>query len=228
MLHLITHKELDEYPDGTILVGENEVPDLPDNVTSTRKYYPRVSRINPWYGEVEAFKYIQQFDKDKYKGQMTYRRWLKTTVVPDGFDGVAVPIKVYPNLFTQYCSCHIARDIEIGKQITIQLYPDYQRSWNDIIDQGNTLYYGGGFILKGDIYDRYVDWLLKILDAMRSYYNFNDMRDIRKYVEDHTNNNQDYQARFGGFIAERLTTLFFIRNLKIYDTEYDLKGGLTL
>lgn len=229
MVYTITHKRLENYPVNCIMVGTQEA-DLPPTVIRTRDFYPDLAALNPLYGEVEAFKFIADFVTFEEKGQHTYRRQLKDTSIPEGYDGVAVPMINAGSLFNQYSACHNSQDLENSRDVLLSLYPEYEGAWHQYIMKGTELYYGGSFILKCQEYNDYATWLFSILDGLLNQYNFNTMEDVYAYASTWaTTENVPYQSRFFGFLAERLTTLYFKRNLNIYPTNYNLlENGMVL
>ncbi|WP_157359829.1 DUF4422 domain-containing protein [Algoriphagus mannitolivorans] len=102
---------------------------------------------------------------------------------------------------THYSKYHDIRDMEIVTEILKEKFPEYLNSWEKVLS-GNVLYANNMFILKNDLFQKFMDWWFEML------FEFEKRENLESY--------QGYQRRILGFVAERLLTLWVIHNeLKI-------------
>ena len=117
-------------------------------------------------------------------------------------------------------------------------YPDYKEDWDKYIKKGPNLYYSNGFIMKAEDYDRYSEFLFKNLLGyldMAGIHTPKDLVDhvrynieVGKYIryENPRTVPQEaikWQTEIGGFLSERLWTLWLQHNFKedrIYKLPY--------
>lgn len=120
-------------------------------------------------------------------------------------------------------------DIAILEMIINVYYPEYKESYKKYIKQGENLYYSNGFIMKSEDYDRYCEFLFGCLEK---YQNFVDTSSFEKLLErvvtnmslgkypkhinpkTRTNEAIRWQTSIGGFLSERIWTLWLLHNFK--------------
>lgn len=102
---------------------------------------------------------------------------------------------------TCYCRCHLEEDWNILRHIVKKLFPDYYSSFIKAMDHNNEMSDFNMFITKWDIFDRYNEWLFKLLFEVENQIKFSPYPN---------------QMRVLGFMSERLINVFCEKeNLKI-------------
>lgn len=105
------------------------------------------------------------------------------------------------SLERHYTKYHSARDLEIIAEVLSELCPEYLSTWRTVLSN-NILYANNMFVLKSELYQKFMEWWFDMLFAFESRV------DLDSY--------QGYQRRILGFVAERLLTLWvFHHELKI-------------
>ena len=91
------------------------------------------------------------------------------------------------------------------------------------------------FVMKKDDFNKYCEFIFNVIGEYLKRMDFSDMESITNYVEKNRktylktttpNNEVWYQARIGGFLAERLFTIFIKKNFnnpKHYSIDLTLK-----
>ena len=111
---------------------------------------------------------------------------------------VAKP-KVYKySLATDYCVHHVSDDYRKLKNIVYELYPSYEDSFKEVMEQNNKLSHYNMFILRWDDFDAYCTWLFSILTEVEK------VVDVSSYT--------DVQKRVFGYMAERLLNVWLYHN----------------
>lgn len=104
------------------------------------------------------------------------------------------------SLYTHYRNSHVTRDINLALQIIKEMYPqDYALA--ESVIQSNSGYFCQLFVMKWDVFDAYMAWLMPILEA------------VRKRIDVHAPiyGPETGQTRMLGFLAERLLNIFIER-----------------
>ena len=204
MIYVVTHKNISlKLPENykIIGVGNNSIinEDLHDNTGDN------ISSKNKNYCELTALYWIWKNSNDDIVGLEHYRRmFLNDNIGEIGLlneDEILCILNNYdiivPTLFNNktrtvyqhYVEDHKKRDIELAQNIINSKYPDYNSSFNQVM---NSKYeYGFNMMITiKDILDEYSQWLFDIL------FDLENKIDISKYDE--------YQKRIYGFLSERL------------------------
>ena len=104
-------------------------------------------------------------------------------------------------LYEQMCISHIQRDVDTLRVIIEEKYPEFLKSYDDIIIKGNHFSTCNMLIAKKEIFDEYSKWLFDILFELEK----------RLVIP-----SAPYQPRLFGFYSERLLNVFFHqRNYKV-------------
>ena len=149
----------------------------------------------------------------------------------------AQPIFLIGSLHLQYAACHNAHDIDLAEKIVKELYPDYAEDWDRHINNGRTLFYSNGFIMRTPDFIKYCEWLFSILFEFKNRMDWKTPEDHKKYIDGQmakglrpknngkggTDGADFYQGEIFGFLSERLWTLYLLHNFKkerIFITPY--------
>ena len=125
-------------------------------------------------------------------------------------------IKVPRSNREQYRLCHNIEDLYILSGIISELYPDYVKTWNTFLND-NKMFPYNMFIMKREEFLEYINFIKTILDKYvevvgdkifkRIYDNYEHY--IKRY---YPNSDVEYQYRIGGYLAERLTNIWILKN----------------
>lgn len=125
------------------------------------------------------------------------------------------------NNYMQYDICHCSKDMVFVTKIIRKSYKEYLPAFIHMLDSHRYFPYNM-FILPKDLFNEYCKFMFgvlftleKVLKIDGKYENMlKHIGDYREfYIEKNMspNDTYEYQARLFGFIAERLTTAFFIK-----------------
>lgn len=172
---------------------EKKICDIQDNTGEN------ISIKNKQYCELTALYWIWKNTSSIYAGLCHYRRHFElnhqilSQLLSSDIDIIlTIPILNFPSVKSVYYHDHIGEDWEIMMEGIKTICPDYLNSAKII--QDGIYYYGYNmFVARKEILDTYCAWLFPIL----------------KYCEKNCEKKEDrYQARYLGFLAERLLTIF--------------------
>jgi hypothetical protein len=105
------------------------------------------------------------------------------------------------SLYSHYSLSHLPQDFDILAQTVVELYPEYEASFQKIMFENNSFSPFNMFIAKKDLIDNYSNWLFSILEK------------VEERIEI---SNNPYQERVLGFMSERLLNVYVYHNqLKI-------------
>lgn len=191
-----------------------------------------IGELNPIYCETTGtYNVWKTRPKDlKYVGQCQYRRRLE---FPEDFDFdkvfenfdiiTASPADSPCTLKQQYADCHNVEDIELMEYILRANYPEYAKDWEEHINNGATLFYSQGYVMRAKDFDAYCSWLFSLLEKFCHAAGM----DTVEQAQDHifkaalagkygkiTIPSLRYQTRICGYLAERLITTYIYHNFK--------------
>ena len=176
------------------------------------------------------FDVAKRKDLKDYVGFCHYRKYFSfmdnIPIMDDSFkecDVIAVrPKKFNGTLREQYAKWHNVDDFDIMCEIIEKKYPEYSDAMKKHFKDGVYMFPCNMFIMKKEDFLTYVDFVRDILDE---YINIVG-RNIDKRIEDNKekylknidgypqNSEVWYQFRIGGYLAERLTSLYLFKNFK--------------
>ena len=137
-----------------------------------------------------------------------------------------------------YAFSNCIDDLYILEMVIKRLYPEYMDSYEKYIKNGPNLYYSNGFIMKSEDFDRYSEFLFNCLNGYLRLANIKSQKDLVEHVQYNievgkyprypnikavTAEGIRWQCSIGGFLSERLWTLWLLHNFnedKIYKTPY--------
>lgn len=191
-----------------------------------------------FYCELISFYWIvKHYNIKKYIGFCHYRRYFEfIDNIPDidrifeEYDVIMpTPIKMYMTINKQYGKCHNIDDLNIIQKIINEWYPNYSEITNKVFND-YILFTNNMFIMKRNDFLEFFSFYKNIMDRYLTYIG----NDIDKRIEENKskyfknfsyapqNNEVWYQKRIGGYIAERLLTVFVFKKFKNIKT-YDIK-----
>jgi hypothetical protein len=158
-----------------------------------------ISVKNPDYCELTALYWIWKNSDADIVGLEHYRRRFAIdekeigNVMADYDIIAAVPYRFRKSLEDEYISSHCAKDWILMKEAVLELYPELGDKMAAVFAE-NELIPFNMFIAGKKVCDEYCQWLFAILDRIE-----------QKKTK---GNQEEYQSRYIGFLAERLFTLY--------------------
>lgn len=194
------------------------------------------SELNPILAEGTGILWARHNMPDTIKtlGHYQYRRWLPIDEDTD-FDELfktynailPMPYALGATIKKQYCNCHIPQTYDIMREIIFKDYPEFSKTWEDRLDNGNILFYSTAFVMPRQQYNDCVDFLYetskKLCEALGGF----TVNDIYKYTNDNCPKDRlntykergyFYQAQIPIFFWERLITLWVFNTFKTLDS----------
>lgn len=185
-----------------------------------------ISNLNNFYSETTGTYWIwKNAPKTKYIGQCQYRRRIQ---FPEDEDfnlifskyGIIVnnPIRIGISLKYHMELCHPQIDTKLLTEIINQKCPQYMYSWIQNFVKGNILFYSTSYVLRWEDFEEYCEFLFDTLKYYTEYYNLEDPISLRRHVSEKLsqatvrpkNMDIDYQSLIGGFIQERLASVWIL------------------
>ena len=219
-----------------------------------------ISDKNYFYVECTGTYWIWKNVQAKYKGQMQYRRPLSGVCDTMNFDKIfdkydvitcepfyhpdhKEPTKEEPMFIPAdtveggYAFSNCVDDISLLEMVIKMYYPDYSEDYDKYIKNGGNLYYSNGFIMKGEDFDRYSEFLFGCLEKYLSFANINNKEELIEHVKynlevgkyiryegrGYSDSDLNWQIKIGGFLSERIWTLWLQHNFsdeRIYKLPY--------
>lgn len=194
------------------------------------------------YSELARIHYIwKNYQLKDYVGTAHYRRyfdfWNDIPNIEEIFkehDAILPTFNLgWENVYGQYSCCHCKKDILTTLEIIARYYPDFFEAAIDTI-VFNKFYPCNLFILKKETFIKWCDFVFGVLEKFDNIRGFKTDEDILNYVkanketyitcETGQNSSINYQTRIEAFLSERLSTIFFVKNIK---NPYMTKMALT-
>ena len=187
-----------------------------------------------FYSELYHFKYVSEhLPRTKYVGFCHYRRYFDFYDELPNFDEIfkehnviaCKPFRFPYSVRGQYSAMHNGEDLDIITNIIKEKHPEFLNDWNNSLN-GEYLYPFNMFIMKTQDFKQYIKFIIDVLNEYVKIVG----TDINKHIEDNKdkylkpfspNNTIEYQYRIGGYLAERLTSMYLQRmgNIKTYNVE---------
>lgn len=231
--YIIAHKKfnvpkIDGYtPIQVGAEGKDDLGYIKDNIGEN------ISKKNPNYCELTGIYWIWKNDKDSdIIGISHYRRYFATNrffsekivdkndmeKLINNNDIIIAKKEIYKqSVYEQYCTnSGFAKDLDLVKNIIQKKYSSEYIDAFEKVMNSNKLSQYNMLITKKEIFNKYCEWLFKILFELEKNV------DLTEY--------NDYQKRIYGFLAERLLNIWLYANknitikyLPVINTECSLK-----
>ena len=206
---------------------EGKLESFKDNVGDN------ISDMNSFFNELTVFYWVwKNYPMKEYVGMCSYRRYFNFF---DNIDFIKYSIKKYDIILPeitnlngltneeQYDNCHNLKDLTLITDIIKRLHPEYSDDINIFMNETH-LYANNMFIMKREDYIKYCDFLFEILNEYLKIMNFKSIENVFDYVKEHKDlfenkknklsKKLDYQIRIGGFLSERIFTIYVKHNFK--------------
>lgn len=178
-----------------------------------------------FYSEIMSYFHVaENYELPKYVGFCQYRRYFKfKDDIPDmdevlsQYDAIVPEPKFFEvNLKTQYANCHNIEDLYIVTGIIANKYPYYIDMWNRMLG-GNVIVPYNMFITRKDYFLDMISFVKGVLDEYVNIVGTDIEKRIKnnkdKYIKDFSpNDTVKYQYRIGGYLAERLVSMYIMAN----------------
>ena len=194
-----------------------------------------IAPANPIFAEATGLYFLwKNHPRDlKYIGVCQYRRRLSFPEyfifdeVFKEYDAIAAePIRL-PGVRRQYADCHSGKDMMVLEETIRQICPSYSADFDNYINRGTTLYYSNGMVMRASDFDKYCEWLFRILFKFIENNGWVSMNEVENSVwyeihNGHRNGARGlrYQEQICGFLSERLLTLWLLHNCKVLEVPY--------
>lgn len=228
-IYICTHKDFENCPTNklyTIVDGGQLKEKYPIDVLSEETN--DLTPIQPFLGEWTRMRYVWKKEElSDYIGFCHYDRYLEIDNINieetfNEYDIITSKPMNVGAMSMQYHACHNLDDLSKAYKIAVELFPHYKDAlMNNYMS--NSLYTCNMFIMKKEDFIEYCEFIDKVMTRMIEDYGFSTMDDINKHIDInkekylktfYPNSSVHYQARFGGFIIERLTSFFIQTKFK--------------
>lgn len=168
----------------------------------------------------------------KYVGTAHYRRYFDFfDKIPDldeifsNHDAIYQDFDLgWPSIRENYRACHNIDDLNLCIDIINEKYPKYAHAANEVMD-GKFFVPCNIFILKKEMFIKWCDFVFGVLDEYNRRMGFSTDLDVYnhvinnmdKYVDDKgglPNSSTAYQSRIHAFLMERISSIFFKKEIK--------------
>ena len=181
------------------------------------------------YGEMAKIYYIYRLYQNetfstKYIGFCHYRRYFSFgDNIPDldyifsNYDVILFKkINIQVSVREHYCQNHICSNYEQILEIIKENKPEYYEAALKV-SNNTKLFFWNTFIMKKEDFFKYCKFMFDILFEFDKRNNFTSDKDVLNYTKKIFYNNineSDYQSRLAGFLAERISNIFYLKNFK--------------
>lgn len=180
------------------------------------------------YGEMSKLYFIYQLYKEgkissKYIGLNHYSRYFEFTDKIPNLDkifknnDVILPKKYFlkTSVMKNYCIRHICQNFVDSLDIIKKIKPDYYDTALKFA-KNKEIYYLNIFIMKKDDFFKYCEFIFDILFEFDKRYHFKTDEDVLKYTTKIFSDKKKVyrQSRLDGFLAERLSNIFYNKHFK--------------
>ena len=176
------------------------------------------------YGEMSKLYFIYQLYKNetifsRYIGLNHYRRFFNFGDNIPNIDNIFKKYDVIldkqinlkkDNIMTQYCKNHICKIFVEILDIIKSIKPNYYKSALKTVKK-RKMYIGNIFIMKKEDFFKYCEFIFDILFEFDKRNNLTSDIDVFNYTKKFYNNNEEcfIQSRLQGYLAERISNIFF-------------------
>ena len=238
-IFIMTHKDFDnERYNPVYNIVADDKSQLKNNYSLNVIYADKgkLYNLRKAYGEMSKLYFIYQLYKNEtisseYIGLNHYRRYFifgdNIPYLEDIFKKYDVILnrQIIMNIQTrkQYCMAHNCNDFDDILNIIKDIKPEYYQTAKRTSKE-KKLYLGNLFIMKKEDFFKYCEFVYDILFEFDKRKNFTSDSDVINYTKKIFYNSEvyDMQSRLQGFLAERISNIFFkqyFKKVKIYDIE---------
>lgn len=186
---------------------------------------------NSFYSELTMTYWINKnYPIKDYVGICQYRRYFNFMDNIPNMDNIFKTYDVILPEFFQldtsieghYKKYHNELDLKLMCDVINDLYPQYVDTTKQVL-KNNKLYACNMLIMKKEDFHKYCDFVFDVVEGYLDKINVFDLSELKNRLDEYwplyykpfyPNNTKWYQARIGGFLAERILTIFVKHNFK--------------
>ncbi len=181
------------------------------------------------YGEMAKIYYIYLLYQNetlssKYIGFCHYRRYFSFgDNIPDldyifsNYDAILLKkINIHVTVRENYCQFHICSNYDQLLEIINETKPEYYEAALKV-SNNTRMYFCNIFVMKKEDFFEYCKFMFDVLFEFDKRNNFTSDKEVLNYTKKifYTNINESYyQSRLDGFLAERISNIFYFKNFK--------------
>lgn len=252
-IFVFAHKDFDLYPKNdvykTVVLNESECKNTKLERIVCQKDKDEKLKLEHSYSEGARLHYIwKNIELPKYVGTAHYRRYFdfyenipNLDEVFEKYDGILPNFNLgWPSVYENYRNSHNIKDYIHVIDIIKNHFPEFLESAEYVSNHG-LFYPCNMFVLKRETFIKYCEFVFGVLDIFDKEMGFNTDLDVYNHV---VNNMEEYckygaepngftfyQSRIQAFLMERLSTIFFYKEIKnpllmdilITDVRYDFE-----
>lgn len=187
-----------------------------------------ISDKNPYWRELTGIYYLWKNVHDiKYIGTEHYRRKFDVSIekVLAGLESGEIDIVVHSanlgdTIEETYKTFHSEHDFKVMEEVVKEMHPDYAETFDKFLKQNKTILASNCFITSKDTFDKMWEFVFPIIEEILKRMGVFSLEDAKNHAKEFAKEHApygnwiDYQAAFPGFMAERLTTIWILKNCK--------------
>lgn len=211
----------------------DEPCDIEKICLSEPKYNDDILKMEHAYSEGARIHALwKNYPLKKYVGTAHYRRYLRFfDEVPNldeifaSHDAIFQLFDIgWPSIRDNYTACHNIDDLNMCIDIIKEHYPDYSQAADEVMD--NKFFVPCNiFVLTREKFCEWCDFVFGVLDIYNEKMGFKSDLDVCNWVVNHMdkyvekkggepNSNTSYQTRIHSFLMERISSIFFLAQIK--------------
>lgn len=183
-----------------------------------------ISNLNGFYSELTAFYWVWKNLKLKdYVGFCHYRRYFSFMDNIPTFDKekysiiLPIPNDISFSMRKDYSFYHNVEDFDLMVKILKEKYNFDENLLNNVINDAQKMFICNMFVATKEDFEEYCELYFGVMKEFMDRRGWVSMQDIYSYIEKNSNkylkgyypnNDVYYQARIGGFLSERLFTIW--------------------
>jgi hypothetical protein len=243
-IFICTHKEFN-VPDNRVYIP---IADKPLDGMLDASVDDNVAYKDDKYSElIQIYWLWKNYQLPKYIGLSHYRKYFSfMNEIPDMkeiFNEHDIIVSRFTDgkpLFASYSYYHNIEDLMSAYKIIEECYPQSSNDFKKYLNQ-DILFPCNMFVMKKENFIKYCEFLFPIIKKIDAQYHLELPLDYEKHVTNdkekyiknfYPNNTVEYQSRFVGFLAERISSFYFSRfftnpliyNLNIIEDKYGKKN----
>lgn len=190
-----------------------------------------ITEWNAFYSELTMTYWLwKNYTLKDYVGICHYRRYFSFMDDIPNMDEIfkdydvilPTPFALGNTVYQQYASCHSIKDIDLMLDIIRLYFPQYLDDANEVM-RNNMLYPCNIFIMRKDDFNDYCEFIFSVIDKYLKHKKYNNVKDVEDELNKtwrdygkvfYPNNQLWYQLRIGGFLSERLLSIFVHNRFK--------------
>jgi hypothetical protein len=124
-------------------------------------------------------------------------------------------------LDNQLALCHPQINVKAFENIVYRKFPEYAETFNNVFHRGKILFFSSSYITTLDLFNDYCSFMFPILDEYFTSFGFDNRDRLFGYVKNRMPKTIDFKIKpleyhmlIGGFLQERLFTIWVLANFR--------------